>query len=504
MNKKALLILILPTISLSSGYVKLQGELNIDKSNLEPFNKRYGFDESDGKPIDNSKKVLNDTGVELKLEHKGLEIGAKLKLDDYYIKWNRIEPNANNVNDHNFIYDSIHDFTTLNLDRKGNFIKNSNVYIKYDLPRYKNIDLKVNAGIFGIKNGLMAEPYLSLGIDGGYNYKNIKVGLDSELDYFLTTKYMELKEGVYLKADTKYIKDIKARVGINAVVKESIVPINIESYKRRKGIMFNFGLSGKYPINNNLKLDFDLSGIYIGTLGQIFQDLDYKSLNIKDKDEICVENNPTLLFYTQDTDYKELLKSLTTTKINLNYSKNNLNLKISPYIHIFRRHFYEHELGAYFGINTDINKKFFDKWVIGTRFEISKYVLHSHYDIGAHKNNFKVNLYTSYDMNITDKLIIVPKLSFEYSKNRYKLASYEESGTINYAKFNDMKLESDIELKYLLTNNFKLTALAGVGIRKHNGEGIKKHDSEDKPFQEMKTKLMTKFFKISCNMMYSW
>lgn len=490
MNKKALLILMLPTISLSSGYIKLQGELNVDKSNLKIFD-----DEGENNSIDNSKKLLNDTGVELKLEHKGLEIGAKLKLDDYYIKWNRPELSGNN-----FIYDPIHDFTTLNLDKKGNFIKNSNVYIKYNLPRYKNIDLKVNAGIFGIKNGFMAEPYLSLGIDGGYNYKNIKVGLDSELDYFLTTKYMELKEGVYLKADTKYIKDIKARVGINAIVKESIDPINDESYKRRKGIMFNFGLSGKYPINNNLKLDFGLSGIYSCTLGQIFQDLDYKSLNIKDKDEIFVENSYALLFYTPYIDYRELLKSLTTTKINLNYSKNNLNLKISPYIHIFRRYWDEPEIGAYLGINTDINKKFFDKWLIGTEFEISKYVLPSHYDAWAHKNEFKVNLYTSYDMNITDKLMIVPKLSFEYSKNRYRYASTESYGEIRYAKFNNMKLESDIELKYLLTNNFKLTALVGVGIRKYNGVSNILH-YEDKI---IKSKLITKFFKISCNMMYSW
>lgn len=486
MNKKALLILMLPTISLSSGYVKLQGELNIDKSNLEIFDDKGSINS-----IDNSKKVLNDTGVELKLEHKGLEIGTKLKLDDYYIKWNRPE-----ISGDEFIYDPIYNFTTLNLNRKGNFIKNSNIYIKYNLPRYKNIDLKVNAGIFGIKNGLMAEPYLSLGIDGGYNYKNIKVGLDSELDYFLTTKYIELKEGIYLKADTKYIKDIKARAGINAVVKESIDPIEGMSYKRRKGIGFNFGLSGKYPINDNLKLDFDLSGIYKGTLSEIFQDLDYKPLNIKDKDEIFVENSYALLFYIPAIDYRELLKSLTTTKINLNYSKNNLNLKISPYIHIFRRYWDEPEIGAYFGISTDINKKFFDKWLIGTEFEISKYVLPSHYDAWAHKNEFKVNLYTSYDMNITDKLMIVPKLSFEYSKNRYRYASTKSYGEIKFAKHNNMKLESDIELKYLLNNNFKLTALVGAGIRKHNGLGnITYYENEI---------LTSKFFKISCNMMYSW
>lgn len=533
MNKKLLAILLISSITFSKGYIKLSSgvelekgyiDVNVDKENLLKDVSEEELEElKKYLPYNDSKNILNNTGIEFNFEHKGLEINGKLKLDDYYLKWDRAKESDFENNDPLYV------ITKVNLDKKLNLIKNSNLNISYTIPRYKNFDIKVKTGIRGIENNTYlgnddAESHIFLGLDGGYNFKNVKIGLDSELSNKLTTKNMWLKENVYLKANTKYLKDIEAKVGMKIFIDNRL------DKQRYYGKVLSADLSGNYPINNNLKISMKFNGIY-GLNTSLFQELDYEPLDIIEDNEIenifwlnskidgeksdlneVVYYYPKFLKFTSEMDGNTYYDSITFAKFNVDYSKNNFNLKIKPYMYLFGNStnsinykWQKNKIGKYFGVNIDISKKIFDKWTIGANFDISKFLNALWNDPKySHKNRFDIKLYTSYNMKLTDKLIFIPSANFEYMKNDFKIyKSIADDPDIYALSSNKIQLEANARLKYFLTDNILIESLMGVKFKKQNGN-IRRADYEDYEIYNISGKVTRKIFKLGGSIKYIW
>lgn len=538
MNKKLLAILLISSITFSKGYIKLSSgvelekgyiDVNVDKERLlkdvseEEYKRNkemYDKELEELKeylPYNDSKNILNNTGIEFNFEHKGLEINGKLKLDDYYLKWERAKESYFENNDPLYV------ITKVNLDKKLNLIKNSNLNISYTIPRYKNFDIKVKTGIRGIKNNTYlgnndAESHIFLGLDGGYNFKNVKIGLDSELSNKLTTKNMWLKENVYLKANTRYLKDIEAKVGMKIFIDNRLD----KRYYRK---VLSADLSGNYTINNNLKISVKFNGIY-GLNTNLFPELDYEPLNIIEDNEIesiswlnrtiyGLETNldeegnyyPQFLKITSGIDGNRYYNSITFAKFYADYAKNNFNLKIKPYMYLFGNgtNTSKNKIGKYFGVNIDISKKIFDKWTIGANFDISKF-LNVLWDNPkySYKNRFDIKLYTSYNMKLMDKLIFIPSANFEYMKNDFKMyKNIVVNSDIYVLSSNKIQLEANARLKYFLTDNILIEGLMGVKFKKQNGN-IRRADYKDDEIYNISGEVTRKIFKLGGSIKYTW
>lgn len=463
MKKIFLFTLTFSFLAFSKGYVETYGDINV---------------------VDNGMTKINETGLKIEAKDKGLKISTKIGLDNGYISLPDQSLYKSYEDYSSYLYK---DYTYIGKNLLKNLNKTSNVYIEYKTPNYQNIETKFKVGIAGEYRDFKELQKAFVEADAGYKFKNSKVGLITNLPYYINqNNKFAIKETIYLKAQASKVKDIDANVNIDYVKDNS----------DSENLILNFNLGSKFVINKYLTLDTrvktDLKLLKFNWNGKKFKFSAFKE--IRDGRQILDEDEfeyfyllgdffdgsimPLHFLSNPEVDFRWFPRSIVQMNSSMNYSKDNFNICVKPFLNIFL------QIPQYIGeapiktaesggVNLDINKTF-SEWKIGSNLDYTGYL--NKFDASnTNRNTFHIEIYTSYNIFVNNKMIITPSanLKYKYTNTYTELSlSNSEPSIVATHKFNKIYFNLGLGVQYKITDNIDISSLIEGGVRYMNGKII--------------------------------
>ncbi|MDU4653146.1 hypothetical protein [Sneathia sanguinegens] len=498
MKKICILSLLLSLVSFSKGYVETYGKFNIES---------------------NGNNKVDEAGVRLNVEQGKFKFKTNIGVDGLYFKKFEDEDEEKKELVLYPEYGCYGDMNNYAYVAKKNIIKDSKASLEYAMIRDEKANATLKAKIEPEKYGDILREYVQFGADVNFKFKNgLKLGTENSLNcYFEKEKRLRTQNKIYLAFNIPNKFNIKTNFGIDYFSDTSKW---VDEWDPM-GLCFTTGLdfSAKFNKYTKIKGKFDAVTEYyyslkpyahlnyfgIGNLEKLYEDEEFKYLK-NSYEDIWELREHEFLAFTHSNDRRCYPNSLLKAYLNIQHKKNNFKLKIIPFVNINFGHRYPHikeHIGVVYGVNTEISNKFSNKYLLGTKVKIVETLRNLDYLSTFSKGNFlDLSIYSAYEGKINDKLVLIPKINFEYL-NKYKKQKYHYQEDEKYSNYLLHKLRGEVglELKYNITNNLMLNAEAIAGLKFVKGKY--EHFSKDKK-RNLSDKAISEYLKLNFNMKYEW
>lgn len=507
MKKICVLSLLLSLVSFSKGYVETYGKFYFES---------------------NGNNKVDKAGVRLNVEQGKFKFKTNIGFDKFRSeKFKNKEFEKNELEIYGFRTDNYDEYYHYNYNVKHNISNASNASLEYAMIRDEKADATLKAKVKSENFGDIYREYVQLGADVAFKFKGgEKIGLDNKLNCYIEKKQrIRTQNKIYLDFNVSDKANIKTSFGVD-YFNEGLKYTDVLGKYAAWGpsnLYFTTGIDVNTKFNENTKIngEFDAITAYDGSL-KTYTHLNYFGIgeaeNLYEDEEMkyivsvatitgADSDSQYLVMNLRDFDRMSFPNTLLRAYLNIEHKNGNFKVKVFPFANVlFNNWEMKESNGEIYGINSEISNKFFEKWLLGSKVEIAEYS--RKYYFQTKQNKLKLSLYSEFEGKINDKLILIPKIKFEYLnkyvKHRDEHNRYVSSGNgYDFFGYFFQKLmgEVGLSLKYNITNNLIINTEVMTGLKFFKGS-CKFIDYDN--MKKIEDKQLNEYLKLNFNMKYEW